>query len=183
MRHRIAAYLAAAWAIAFAAPHIYWATGRTEGLGTALSDHVVDNAGLAMALACGLIAIFCLCGALAALGTVRPWPMGWQRPARRVLLGLVWFGAALLTLGSVDVYVEFNLALTDLRQVPAKDHANFLHLSRWFMFFWLPWFVLGAISWTRLAWTYTARRQNPPADQAPDAITADPRRALSTWEV
>ncbi|MGH3494698.1 MAG: hypothetical protein ACRDQ1_15895 [Sciscionella sp.] len=28
MRHRTAAHLAAAWAIAFAAPHVYWATGR-----------------------------------------------------------------------------------------------------------------------------------------------------------
>lgn len=27
MRHRIWAYAAAAWAVAFAAPHVYWATG------------------------------------------------------------------------------------------------------------------------------------------------------------
>lgn len=30
-------------------------------------------------------------------------------------------------------------------------------MSRWFMFFWLPWFLLGATAWTRLAWRYTLR--------------------------
>lgn len=34
MRHRTAVHLAAAWAVVFAAPHVYWATGRTGGLGT-----------------------------------------------------------------------------------------------------------------------------------------------------
>jgi Protein of unknown function (DUF3995) len=154
MRHRTAAYLAAAWAIAFAAPHLYWATGRTEGLGTSLRDDVVRKAGLAMALSCAAIAIFCLCGSAAALATIRPWPR-LQRPVRRVLLGLVWFGAVLLILRSLDIYVEFGLVLTGLSHVPADHHDNFLHLARWFMFFWLPWFVLGAISWTRLAWKYT----------------------------
>lgn len=109
-----------------------------------------------MALGCGAIAIFCLCGAAAALGTVRQVPARWQLLTRRVLVGLTWFGAVLLTARAIDIYVEFNLGLTGLWHVPAGHHADYLHLSRWFMFGWLPWFVLGAIAWTRLAWSYTA---------------------------
>jgi hypothetical protein len=155
MKQRTAAYLAAAWAIVFAAPHVYWATGRKDGLGTALSDRVVDGAGLAMALSCAAIAAFCLAGAAVALGTVRPWPPALQRRARTGLIVLTWFGAILLTARCLDIYVEFNLVLTGLEHIPADQHTNFLHLSRWFMFCYLPWFTLGAAAWLRLAWTYS----------------------------
>lgn len=168
MKHRTAAYLAAAWAIVFAAPHVYWATGRKEGLGTALSDNVVEDAGTGMAISCAGIALFCLCGAATALATVTDRPVA--RSARRVLVGLVWFGAVLLMGRSLDIFVEFNLALTELRHVPASDRTNFLHLSRWFMFGYLPWFVLGAIAWTRLAWRYTRPQVAP--RQALDTASA-----------
>ena len=155
MKHCTSAYLAAAWAIIFAAPHVYWATGRKNGLGTALSNRVVDHAGLAMALNCAAIALFCLAGAATALGTVRPWPASLEPHARKILVGLVWFGAVLLTLRCIDIFVEFNLVLTGLEHLPADQHANFLHLARWFMFGYLPWFALGATTWLRLAWTYS----------------------------
>ena len=156
MKHRTSAYLAAAWAIIFAAPHVYWATGRKDGLGTALSNHAVDHAGGAsMAINCAGIALFCLAGAATALGTLRPWPTALQRGARRVLVALTWFGAVLLTLRCIDIFVEFNLQLTGVEQVPAGQHANFLHLARWYMFGYLPWFALGATTWQRLAWTYS----------------------------
>lgn len=154
MTGRTAAYLAAAWAIAFAAPHLYWATGRKDGLDTALSTKIVDGAGTGFALGCLGIALFCLCGALTALATLR-WPIAWHRSSRRVLVGLLWFGAALLVLRSIDIFVEFNLGLTGLVHIPADQHADYLHMARWFMFFWLPLFVVGAIAWTRLAWRYT----------------------------
>lgn len=50
---------------------MYWATGRTDGLGTALSDQAVRDAGLGLALSCAAIALFRLCGAATALATVR----------------------------------------------------------------------------------------------------------------
>lgn len=75
--------------------------------------------------------------------------------ARRAILGLVWFGAALLVVRSVDIFIEFNLGLTGVWDVPAEERDNYLHLARWFMFFWLPCFVLGAVAWTGLAWTYS----------------------------
>jgi hypothetical protein len=164
LSRRTTAYLAAAWAIAFAAPHVYWATGRRDGLGTALSDRVVRDAGLSMAISCAGIALICLCGAATALATIREWPESLRRPARRVLVGLSWFGAVLLLARSVDIYVEFNLMLTGIEHVPAGQRANFLHLSRWFMFCYGPWFALGAIVWTRLARQYTTggARPSPP---------------------
>jgi hypothetical protein len=165
MRQQTTAYLAAAWAIVFAAPHVYWATGRKEGLGTALSDKVVAHAGAWMAFSCALIALFCLCGAATALATVRPGPI--PRAARRVLTGLVWFGAVLLIARSADIFVEFNLVLTGIDHVPADEHANFLHLSRWFMFGYLPWFVLGAIAWTRLAWTHSRSKDSDSQSRPP----------------
>jgi len=102
-----------------------------------------------MALSCAAIALFCLGGAATALATVRDWPAPLRRPARRVLIGLTWFGAVLLLARSVDIYVEFNLSLTGLLHVPAAQHADFLHLSRWFMFCYGPWFALGAIASAR----------------------------------
>lgn len=68
MRHRTTAHLAAAWAILFAAPPVYWATGRNDGLGTALSNRVVDHASAAMAIGCAGIALFCLARAQVADG-------------------------------------------------------------------------------------------------------------------
>lgn len=154
MSHRSWAYLAAAWAIIFAAPHVYWSTGATGGLGTALSDEIVENADSGMQLGNAAVAALCLCGAAIALATVRAWPQRWRRPVRRTLIGLVGFGAFLLLARSVDIYLEFNLGLTGIWQVPAEDHGAYLHLARWFMFFWLPWFAIGALAWTRLAWTF-----------------------------
>lgn len=174
MKHRTAAYLAAAWAIVFAAPHIYWATGRTDGLGTALSDRVVHDAGTSMAISCAGIALFCLCGAAVALATVQNWPASRQTLIRRTVIALTWFGAVLLIARSVDIYVEFNLVLTGLEHIPADQHADFLHLSRWFMFCYGPWFALGAIVWTRLAWRYTRVHRVLPATQQSRSRTARP---------
>jgi hypothetical protein len=168
MKHRTAAYLAAAWATAFAAPHVYWATGRKDGLGTALSDRVVDDAGLSMALSCAGIAAFCLAGVAVALGTVRSWPPALARRARMALIVLTWFGAMLLSLRSLDIYVEFNLVLTGLEHIPADRHADFLHLARWFMFGYGPWFALGATIWLRLAWTYSRAVRRASRSTAPD---------------
>lgn len=171
MRWRSAAYLAAAWAIVFAVPHLYWATGRTEGLGTALNADVVRDAGVGMAVSCGAIALFCLCGAAAALGTAHDWPERFGRRVRRALVGLTWFGAVLLITRSVDIYVVFTLALTGVQHVPAAQQADFVHLSRWFMFLYLPWFTLGAIAWTRLAWRYP--RAGRPAGPAHHVSRSD----------
>lgn len=156
MSPRTWARFAATWAVVFALPHLYWAAGPTTGLGTALSDKIVRNAGTGMQLGCAAIAVFCLCGAATALGTQVDWPPHRQRAARLALVVLTWFGAVLLVARSVDIYVEFGLNLTGAGPVPADQHENFLHLGRWFLFLWLPYFVLGAIAWTGLARSFTS---------------------------
>ena len=105
--------------------------------------------------------MFCLCGAGAALATLRSWTPRWRPLVRRVLLGLAWLGAVLLIARSIDAYVVFNLGLTGIVHIPAAQRGTFLHLARWFMFFWLPWFALGALAWTRLARTFA--RSSPAA--------------------
>lgn len=99
------------------------------------------------------IALFCVTGGLVALDTV-----SWRRLPRRLSLPLLWFGAVLLAARAVDIYVEFGRALTGLNPIPAAQRAEFLHLSRWFLFGYLPWFTLGAIAWTVLAVHVTRSR-------------------------
>jgi hypothetical protein len=142
-----------------------------------LSDEIVANAGTTMQLTCAAIALICLAGAATALATSVTWPVSWQRAARRTLVTLTWFGAVLLILRSLDIYLEFNLQLTGVSSIDPARHDNFLHLSRWFMFFWLPFFVLGAIAWTGLAWTYTRRGTAARSTGAPS--TASSRSAVS----
>jgi Protein of unknown function (DUF3995) len=155
------ARLAAAWAVLFALPHVYWATGRTEGLATSLNHRIVDDAGLTMAVTCGLIALFCLAGAATAIGAVRDWPPRWSRRIRVASVGLLWFGAVLLVLRSLDIYIEFGLGLTGISHIAADQHDEFVRLAQWFEFLWLPWFVLGAVAWTGLAISFTRKRLLP----------------------
>lgn len=138
------ARLAAGWAFVFATPHLVWAAGSEVGLRTALSARVVDDGGLTLRIANLAIALFCLTGGAVALN-----PGG--RLPRRVRLPLLWFGAVLLAGRAVDIYVEFGRALTGLNPIPAARQAEFLELSRWFLFGYLPWFTLGAVAWTVLA--------------------------------
>jgi hypothetical protein len=79
-RSPVPAYGAAAWALVFAVPHLYWGIGATTGL-------------------------------------------------------------------------------TGITIVAAGDQAEFLRLARWFLFLWLPWFTLGAVTWGALATHHTGRGQ------------------------
>ena len=142
--------VAAGWAFLFAAPHLLWAAGSQWGLRTALSADVVDGGGGILRLANLGIALFCITGGLVALAD--------GRLPRRLRLPLLWFGAVLLAGRAVDIYVEFGRALTGLNPIPADRREEVLHLSRWFLFGYLPWFALGAIVWTMLAVQVTRRR-------------------------
>lgn len=139
---------AAAWALVFAVPHLYWGVGGVIGLDTALNREIVAHrSGWFLALNWG-IALFCLAGGLAALATVRTW--GRRLPAR-LLRGLAWLGFVLLAARVLDIYVEFGLGLTGIRPVLADQPDEYLRLARWFLFLWLPWFTLGAVAWGALA--------------------------------
>lgn len=153
MRARAYAYAAAVWAICFAAPHVYW-TFDFAGIETSLVVPAVRSNSLALHLACLAIAIFLLCGAVTALATLYRWPPRWMGPARKVLLGLCVFGAVLLAFRTVDIWLEFSWHLTDPSLIPAGELSTYLHLGRWFLLLWGPWFGLGAVLWSGLAWNY-----------------------------
>lgn len=143
-----AAYAAAVWAFAFAAPHLYWAMGGTTGLTTSLNKQILDHRTAGFLAGLWGIAALCVAGGLVALATVRPWGRRLPRP---VLRALAWFGFVLLAARAVDIYVEFGLGLTGITTVAAGERAEFLRLARWFLFLWLPWFILGAVAWGALA--------------------------------
>ncbi|MGH3095250.1 MAG: DUF3995 domain-containing protein [Streptosporangiales bacterium] len=153
MKARAYAYAAAVWAICFAAPHVYWTFDFT-GIRTSLAGPAVENGSLTLHLACLAIAAFLLCAAVTALATLYPWPRRWVRPARKVLVGLCTFGAVLLTARTVAIWLEFSWHLTDPAGVPAGGRDTYLYLGRWFLLLWGPWFGLGAVLWSRLAWNY-----------------------------
>ncbi len=151
---RWAGYAAAAWALVFAVPHLYWGMGGTIGLTTSLNKQILDHR-TAGFLAGNLgIAAFCVAGGLVALAAVRPWG---RRLASPVLRVLAWFGFVLLAARVLDIYVEFGLGLTGITTVAAGERAEFLRLAGWFLFLWLPWFALGAVAWGALATRHAAR--------------------------
>jgi hypothetical protein len=143
-----AAYAAAAWAVGFALPHLYWSLGGTTGLTTSLNQAILAHRDAGFIAGLWAIAAFSLAGALVALATVRPWG---RRLPRRALRALAWFGFVLLALRVLDIYLEFGTGLTGITTIPAGDRAEFLRLARWFLFLWLPWFTLGAVAWGALA--------------------------------
>jgi len=157
-----AGYAAAAWALAFAGPHLYCGVGGSVGLDSALNREIVEHrSGSFLALNWG-IGLFCVAGGLVALATVRPW--GHRVPAW-LLRGLAWLGFVLLAARVLDIYVQFGLGLTGIRPIPADKRDEYLRLARWFLFLWLPWFTLGAVAWGALA--SRLPRPMPPQGNAP----------------
>lgn len=153
MRARAYAYAAAVWAVCFAAPHVYWAFDFT-GIDTSLAGPAVENDSLALHLVCLAIAAFLFCGAATALATLYRWPRRWSGLARTTLLGLCTFGAVLLIARTVDIWLEFSWHLTDPAGIPGIERDTYLRLGRWFLLLWGPWFGLGAVLWSGLAWNY-----------------------------
>jgi hypothetical protein len=143
-----AAYAAAAWALLFALPHLYWGLGGTTGLTTSLNKAILDRRDAGFITGLWAIAAFCTAGALVALATQRPWG---RRLPYRSLRALAWFGFALLAVRVLDIYLEFGTGLTGITTIAAGERAEFLRLAPWFLFLWLPWFTLGAVAWGALA--------------------------------
>jgi Protein of unknown function (DUF3995) len=166
-----APWAAAIWALAFGGPHFYWGVGGSAGLDTALNRETIEHRdGWFLALNWG-IGLLCVAGGVVALATVRPW--GRRVPAR-LLRGLAWLGFVLLAARALDIYVELGRSLTGLTTVPAGQRAEYLRLARWFLFLWLPWFTLGAVTWGALA--MRTPPQMPPREDAGPAVQPQHRR-------
>lgn len=142
--------------------------GGSAGLDTGLNRGMIEHrSGWFLALNWG-IGLFCVAGAVVALATVRPW--GRRVPAR-LLRSLAWLGFVLLAARALDIYVEFGRNLTGIITVPADQRGEYLRLARWFLFLWLPWFTLGAVTWGALARKIPpevpSREDAAPAAEAP----------------
>ena len=136
---RWAGYAACAWALAFAAVHLYWGLGGTAGLPPGLS--LVDNTPL---FVIDLVAIpLCLAAAALALALVRPWG---RRFPRWLLLSAAWGTSALFVVHAVPTAIDAaTLALgRRTRDLTAED--------RFSLFLYEPWFLLGGVLFGAAAW-------------------------------
>ncbi|MBI3406265.1 MAG: DUF3995 domain-containing protein [Acidobacteria bacterium] len=153
-------YAAIAWAIAFAAPHFYWGVGGTIWLTNALSRNFVQNSTWRFLVLNWGIGMFLLAGAAVGLATIRPWG---RRFPRWSILALEMFGCTILWLRVLVGYFMLGLALTGIRPFRESFREEGMHLARWFVFLWLPWFLLGALTWTAATIDYARRSKNPTA--------------------
>jgi hypothetical protein len=154
-----AAYAATAWALAFAAVHLYWALGGTVGLPRGMSVYMNPALFVIDVLAVPL----CVVGALLALSLVRPW--GRLFP-RRLLLAGAWAVCALLVVHSVPTLVGDGLVAVGLRNGALSS------LERWSLFVYEPWFFVGGVLYGAAAWGY-GRRLWRPEPAGPDRRRRD----------
>lgn len=139
-----AAYAASAWALVFAAVHLYWALGGTVGLPPGLTVGMTPTL-----FAIDVIAIpLSVVGALLALALVRPW--GRISP-RRLLLAGAWGICALLIAHSAPTLIGGGLAAAGLRS------ASLSVLEQWSLFVYEPWFFAGGVLYGAAAWDYARR--------------------------
>lgn len=152
-----AAYSAGAWALVFAAVHLYWALGGTAGLPKGMSVDMNPALFVINVLAVPLSVV----GALLALALVRPW--GRLLP-RRLLLASAWAVCALLIVHSAPTLVEGGLVVTGLGD--AKPSVR----ERWSLFVYEPWFFMGGVLYGAAAWGHGRGLPRPePAEGVEDA--------------
>jgi hypothetical protein len=140
-RTRWAGYAACAWALAFAAVHLYWGLGGAAGLPPGRS--LADNTAL---FVIDLVAIpLCLAAAALALALARPW--GGRLP-RWLLLGGAWGAAALFVVHALPTVVD--AAILALGRRPRALTAE----DRFSLFLYEPWFLLGGVLFGAAAWRH-----------------------------
>ncbi|MBW3634311.1 MAG: DUF3995 domain-containing protein [Chloroflexi bacterium] len=122
-------YVACAWTLLFAAPHVWWALGVSAGFpgGDTAYRAAMSSAWF---IRYNLFVVFlCAVGVLVVLALVTP--LGRAVP-RRVLLTLAWLGAALLTARGVAGLV-------------ADGSSDLV---------WWPAFMLGGVLYGMVAWRH-----------------------------
>lgn len=134
-----AAYAACAWALVFAAVHLYWGLGGTAGLPPGLS--LFDNTAL---FVIDLVAIpLCVIGALLALALVRTWG---KRFPRWMLLSAAWGASALFVAHAVPTVIDVVVLALGQR---TEELAPIERLS---LFLYEPYWLLGGILFGVAAW-------------------------------
>ena len=153
--HR-AAYLACAWALAFAAVSAYWALGGEVGGETIAADVEAVPLANEPAVVWGTAGAKALAGLLA-LALVRPW--GRALP-RRALLAAAWAAGALLTLYGAANAVDHGRMVAGTRATPEILGER---AARWHLLLWDPVWLLGGLLFLAAAWSYQRRSRRETA--------------------
>ena len=146
----LVAYAASAWAFAFAAMSLYWAAGRTVGIGTQ-SDGIQE---LALARPAWFVATLWVTGAmkaaagLIALALVRPW--GQAFPPWTLAVAAWGAGVLLALYGGANLAVRALMGLGVLSTPESMRSVA----ARWHLLVWDPWWLLGGILFCAAAWYY-----------------------------
>jgi hypothetical protein len=140
-------FAAAAWGLLFAVPSFVWASGVDFGASTTVAPSLVKLAQdrvtwfIAVLWATGFLKLI---AALIGLGLTRRWGMVTGRVLVCCGCGaavlLIWHGLLFMLHG---VLVESGAIASEpvLRQI-----------SRWYLYLWGPWFVLGGVAFGAAAW-------------------------------
>lgn len=151
------AVAACGWSVLFAGLSFFWAAGGVTGL-QPLEQADGSNAGLwaAVNVAAGLGK---LCMGVGALAVVSGW---WPRTMRTPLRFLIWIaGLGMLLYGGAGLVSDI-LHVTGVINDPAT--------RRWFLIYlvlWDPWWVLGGVLFTALAWWTRPQRLPRAAMRSP----------------
>ncbi|GAA0589881.1 hypothetical protein GCM10010174_00990 [Kutzneria viridogrisea] len=122
--------LAAAWAVLFAALHVYWALGGDLGLADSAGPELAAQRPTWFVLGCLWAAAACLLAIAVLAVAMRRWP-------NRLLLLACWAVAGLLLVRAVGVTL---LLLTGAAEVSEGERF-------WSLVLWNPWFLLGGIAY------------------------------------
>jgi hypothetical protein len=156
-RGRAPAFLAALWALAFAAASAYWAAGGTGGANTiarSLADRAAERDPAFVVTLWGAAAVKATLAALA-LALVRPATARFARPVR--FAG--WIAGGALTLYGAAGLIEFGLMALGAREIPT-DVGDAAVL--WYVLLWEPLWLLGGLLFlaaTRQAARTTSHRK------------------------
>jgi hypothetical protein len=131
---------AAAWGLLFAVPSVVWALGSDFGASTTVSPQLLklahDRVGWFIALLWAT-AVLKLVAAAVGFGLTRRW----SRPVDWVLVCCGWGAAVLLTWHGALFIGQGVLVETGVVTVEPAVRG----ISRWYLYLWGPWFVLGGL--------------------------------------
>jgi Protein of unknown function (DUF3995) len=142
-------YTAAAWGLLFAVPSFVWALGSTAGAQTTVSPSLVKLAQDRVTwfvVVLWVTGVLKVVGALVGLGLTQRWGTA----TGRLLVCCGWGAAVLLVWHGLLFVIGGVLGETG---VVAIDPA-LRTISRWYLYLWGPWFVLGGLAFGAAAWAY-----------------------------
>ncbi|KUJ66238.1 hypothetical protein ACZ90_39345 [Streptomyces albus subsp. albus] len=148
-------YAAAAWGLLFAVPSFVWATGSTLGARSTVAPSLVELARdgvpwfLAVLWLTGFLKLF---GALVGIGLTR------RRGGRTGRLMVFCGGGAAVLLGWHGGLFVVHGVLVEAGAVSVEPELT--GLTRWYLYLWGPWFLLGGLAFAAATARYLRRHDD-----------------------